>query len=53
MYVPEALAATVYLNLHLADTVGEPYEMSEIKCELSSTLWQLAFGPGERSHHQQ
>jgi hypothetical protein len=24
MYVPEALAATVYLNLHLADTVGDP-----------------------------
>jgi hypothetical protein len=24
MYVPEALAATVYLNMHLADTVGDP-----------------------------
>jgi hypothetical protein len=24
MYMPEALAATVYLNLHLADTVGDP-----------------------------
>ena len=24
MYVPEALAATVYLNMHLADTMGDP-----------------------------
>jgi 6-phosphogluconolactonase (cycloisomerase 2 family) len=24
MYVPEALAATVYLNLHLTDTMGDP-----------------------------
>ncbi len=24
MYVPEALAATVYLNMHLADTIGDP-----------------------------
>jgi hypothetical protein len=24
MYVPEALAATVYLNMHLLDTVGDP-----------------------------
>ena len=24
MYVPEALAATVYLNMQLADTVGDP-----------------------------
>ena len=23
MYVPEALAATVYLNMHLADTMGD------------------------------
>jgi len=35
------------------DVMGEPYEVSEIKSELSSTLWQLTFGPGERSHHQQ
>ncbi|MGP0018227.1 MAG: hypothetical protein ACLPHP_06640 [Candidatus Sulfotelmatobacter sp.] len=24
MYVPEALAATVYLNMHLLDTIGDP-----------------------------
>ena len=27
MYVPEALAATVYLNMHLADTMGDPTAM--------------------------
>jgi hypothetical protein len=27
MYVPEALAASVYLNMHLADTIGDPTAM--------------------------
>ena len=29
MYVPEALAATVYLNMHLADTMGDPTATQE------------------------